>query len=313
MEFWGVEIKPEETVKVDPGEDKYLHLSQASLGETKKDKGHENILIYVKFNNQKLVLGTLSADKCAQIQYDLVFEKEFEISHNSKNASVYLCGYRTVALGGDEFPDFDESDSDADEDIQLEHIVNGKTNVKDEQPKSTAGKSNVSSAKGKPKVAELKKADKQKVNKEDDEDDEESEEDESDDDEDTAKADAEDDSEDEDESSDEDEATVKKAEPSNKRPAGSALKTPVSEKKAKLRVSQGSGGSQKKGGAGKKDGQPATPNPAKRSGKTPTTNDKSKQQTPKSAGSINCKSCGKKFNSDNGLQAHTKAKHGGAK
>lgn len=108
------------------------------------------------------------------------------------------------------------------------------------------------------------------------------------------------------------------AEPSNKRPAGSALKTPVSEKKAKLRVSQGSGGSQKKGktwliryilsmyrsilyvtknelagGAGKKDGQPATPNPAKRSGKTPATNDKSKQQTPKSAGSINCKSCGK--------------------
>nr|XP_009412672.1 PREDICTED: histone deacetylase HDT2-like isoform X2 [Musa acuminata subsp. malaccensis] len=309
MEFWGVEIKPEETVKVDPGEDKYLHLSQASLGETKKDKGNENILIYVKFNNQKLVLGTLSADKCAQIQYDLVFEKEFEISHNSKNASVYLCGYRTVALGGDEFPDFD----DADEDIQLEHIVNGKTNVKDEQPKSTAGKPNVASAKVKPKVAELKKADKQKANKEDDEDDEESEEDESDDDEDTAKADAEDDSEDEDESSDEDEATVKKAEPSNKRPAGSALKTPVSEKKAKLRVSQGSGGSQKKGGAGKNDGQPATPNPAKRSGKTPATNDKSKQQTPKSAGSINCKSCGKKFNSDNGLQAHTKAKHGGAK
>ncbi|THU68195.1 hypothetical protein C4D60_Mb08t01360 [Musa balbisiana] len=296
MEFWGVEIKPEEIVKVDPGEDKYLHLSQASLGETKKDKGNENILIYVKFNNQKLVLGTLSADKCAQIQYDLVFEKEFEISHNSKNA---------------------KSDSDADEDIRLEHIVNGKTNVKDEQPKSTAGKPNVSAAKVKPKVDELKKADKQKANKEDDEDEEESEEDESDDDEDTAKAEAEDDSdsedEDEDESSDEDEATFKKAEPSNKRPAGSALKTPVSEKKAKLRVSQGPGGSQKKGGVGKKDGQPATPNAAKRSGKTPATNDKSKQQTPKSAGSINCKSCGKKFNSENGLQAHTKAKHGGAK
>ncbi|URE35684.1 Histone deacetylase [Musa troglodytarum] len=104
MEFWGVEIKPEEAIKVDPGEDKYLHLSQASLGETKKDKGNENILVYVTFNNQKLVLGTLSADKCAQIQYDLVFEKEFEISHNSKNASVYLCGYKTVALEGAEYP-----------------------------------------------------------------------------------------------------------------------------------------------------------------------------------------------------------------
>ncbi|URE35685.1 Histone deacetylase [Musa troglodytarum] len=103
-EHLGVEIKPEEAIKVDPGEDKYLHLSQASLGETKKDKGNENILVYVTFNNQKLVLGTLSADKCAQIQYDLVFEKEFEISHNSKNASVYLCGYKTVALEGAEYP-----------------------------------------------------------------------------------------------------------------------------------------------------------------------------------------------------------------
>lgn len=75
---------------------------QASLGETKK--GNENILVYVKFNNQKLVLGTLSAEKCAQIQYDLVFEKEFELSHSSNNASVYLCGYKTAALEADEYP-----------------------------------------------------------------------------------------------------------------------------------------------------------------------------------------------------------------
>lgn len=47
------------------------------------------------------------------------------------------------------------------------------------------------------------------------------------------------------------------------------------------------------GGAAKKDGHSATPLPAKQSGKTPAKNDKSKQQTPKSAGSVNCKSCGK--------------------
>ncbi|KAJ8477735.1 hypothetical protein OPV22_021462 [Ensete ventricosum] len=312
MEFWGLEIKPEETVKVDPGEDKYLHLSQASLGETKK--GNENILVYVKFNNQKLVLGTLSADKCAQIQYDLVFEKEFELSHSSNNASVYLCGYKTAALEADEFPDFDESDSDADEDIQLDQKTNGKSIVKVEQAKSTAGKpkvpqSNAPASKAKPKIEELKKADKQKANKDDDE---ESEEDESDDDEDMVEA--EDDSEDEDEveSSDEDEAPVKKAEPPNKRPAGSALKTPVSEKKAKL-ISPGKGESQRKGGAAKKDGHSATPLPAKQIGKTTAKNAKSKQQTPNSAGSVNCKSCGKNFNSDNALQAHTKAKHSAGK
>jgi hypothetical protein len=50
----------------------------------------------VKCDDKKLVVGTLSGDKCAQIQYDLVFEKEFELSHNSKNASVYFCGYKTI-------------------------------------------------------------------------------------------------------------------------------------------------------------------------------------------------------------------------
>ncbi|URE46931.1 Histone deacetylase [Musa troglodytarum] len=161
---------------------------------------------------------------------------------------------KTAALEADEFPDFDESDLDADEDIQLDQKTNGKSIVKGEQTKSTAGKpkvcqANAPASEAKPKIEELKKADKQKPNKDDDEDDdgEEFEEDESDDDE---------------------------AEPPNKRPAGSALKTPVSEKKAKL-ISPGKGESQKKGGAAKKDGDSATPLPAKQSGKTPAKNDKS--------------------------------------
>lgn len=47
------------------------------------------------------------------------------------------------------------------------------------------------------------------------------------------------------------------------------------------------------GGDGKKGGHTATPHPAKQSGKTPASGDKSKQQTPKSAGSVACKSCSK--------------------
>ncbi|URE46932.1 Histone deacetylase [Musa troglodytarum] len=184
---------------------------------------------------------------------------------------------KTAALEADEFPDFDESDLDADEDIQLDQKTNGKSIVKGEQTKSTAGKpkvcqANAPASEAKPKIEELKKADKQKPNKDDDEDDdgEEFEEDESDDDEVCAVAvkyviflfDK------------QDEAPVKMAEPPNKRPAGSALKTPVSEKKAKL-ISPGKGESQKKGGAAKKDGDSATPLPAKQSGKTPAKNDKS--------------------------------------
>lgn len=77
---------------------------QTWLGESKKKHyGNENVLIYVKFNNQKLVFGTLSAERSAQIQYGLVFEKEFELSYSSNNASIYLCCYKTIVLKEDEY------------------------------------------------------------------------------------------------------------------------------------------------------------------------------------------------------------------
>jgi len=80
----------------------------------------------VKFNDQKLVLGTLSAENCAQISYDLVFEKEFELSHGSKNASVYFCGYKSYQeeedMSDDEMFDFD---SEEEEDVQIAPNVNG--------------------------------------------------------------------------------------------------------------------------------------------------------------------------------------------
>ena len=72
-----------------------LHL-QASLGETKKDKGSESVTVYAKFGDQKLVIGNMSAESIPQIQYDLVFEKEFELSHNWKKGSVFFVGYKTV-------------------------------------------------------------------------------------------------------------------------------------------------------------------------------------------------------------------------
>ncbi|KAK8939577.1 Histone deacetylase HDT1 [Platanthera guangdongensis] len=96
MEFWGVEVKPKQSVKCVAGDEKILHLSQASLGEIRKDKGSENVPVFVKVNDQKLVLGTLSAENCAQIQYDLVFEKEFELSHGSKDTSVFFVGYKST-------------------------------------------------------------------------------------------------------------------------------------------------------------------------------------------------------------------------
>ncbi|XP_042468273.1 histone deacetylase HDT2-like [Zingiber officinale] len=308
MEFWGLEVQPGNSVKVNPGENKYLHLSQVSLGEVKKEKAAEGVSVFVKIDDKKLVLGTLSADKCNQIQYDLVFEKEFELFHGSKNTSVYFLGYKTAAFDeNDAISDSSDGESESDKEIPLAVPINGKPEVKpnDKAAKPNTQKPETSAGKSKVKVEELKKDDKPKA--EDDEDDDDSEDDSEEDESDEEMIDGEDDSDDEDESSDEEEdAAPKKAEASKKRLADSASKTPVPEKKAKL-VSPG--GNQKTGADGKKVVHVATPYPAKQ-GKTPANSgDKSKQQAPKSTGPVACKSCSKTFNSENALQSHTKAKH----
>ena len=61
-------------------------------GETKK--GCENVVVYVQVNDKKLVLGTLSVEEHPQIMCDLRFEKDFVLSHNSSNTSVFVCGYK---------------------------------------------------------------------------------------------------------------------------------------------------------------------------------------------------------------------------
>ena len=67
---------------------------QACLGEGKKDKRTESVYLYATIDGKKLVLGTLSPEKFPQQQFDLVFNKKFELSHNWKHGSVYFYGYR---------------------------------------------------------------------------------------------------------------------------------------------------------------------------------------------------------------------------
>lgn len=57
----------------------------------------------MKVGEQKFVLGTLSREKIPQISLELVLEKEFELSHNSKNASVHFCGYKAY-YDADKYP-----------------------------------------------------------------------------------------------------------------------------------------------------------------------------------------------------------------
>ncbi|PWZ09866.1 Histone deacetylase HDT2 [Zea mays] len=301
MEFWGLEVKPGSTVKCEPGHGFILHVSQAALGESKKS---DSALMYVKVDDKKLAIGTLSIDKYPQIQFDLVFNKEFELSHTSKTTSVFFSGYKVEQpIEGDEM-DLDSEDEE--EELNIPVIKeNGKGDGKEEQKNqekavaATASKSSLG-------LEKKSKDDSDDSDEDESDDSDEDDSDDSDEGEGLSPDEGDDDSSDEDDTSDDDEEetpTPKKPEAGKKRGAENALKTPLSDKKAKVATppAQKTGG--KKGAT-----HVATPHPAK--GKTPANNDKSTEKSPKSGGSVPCKSCSKTFNSEMALQAHSKAKHG---
>ncbi|KAK4345632.1 hypothetical protein RND71_035808 [Anisodus tanguticus] len=279
MEFWGAEVKSGQPLSVQPGDDMILHLSQASLGEAKNVKGSEPVCLSVTIDGKKLVLGTLSLDKLPQQQFDLVFDKDFELSHNWKNGSVYFFGYKAEE-------DHEEEEDESDEEIHLTIANNGKPEAKE-----------TASAKQKLKVVESSKGAKagdgdESIDDDDlseDEDDSETGEDEVD--------------SDEDQSDESEEETPKKAKPSKKRSADSATKSPAPDKKAKFVTPQKTDG--KKGAV-----HVATPHPSKQAGKTPGNKP---NQTPKSGGSLACKTCNRTFGSENALESHSKAKHSAGK
>ncbi|RYQ97892.1 hypothetical protein Ahy_B08g093969 isoform A [Arachis hypogaea] len=270
MEFWGAEVKVGEIVKVDNKEsDVCIHLSQVALGESKKDKPSEPVVVYLKVGEQKFVVGTLNKEKFPQIALDLVVEKEFELSHTSKNAN-----------------------DSSDEDHPLPVAQNGKTEVKVEEVKVSQSKKSDAQAGASKQV---KVVEPKKTEDSDDESDEDDEMDSSDEEMEDGESDEEGESDDDD---DEEDTPPKKVDQGKKRPNESATKTPISNKKAKNATPEKTDA--------KKGGHTATPHPAKKGGKTPNSDGK---DTPKSGGQFLCKSCNKNFNSETGLQQHSKAKH----
>ncbi|KAL9150105.1 hypothetical protein ABFS82_12G147800 [Erythranthe guttata] len=309
MEFWGVEVKSGEPLKVVPGDGMVVHLSQACLGELKREKGNGSVYLFLNVDGQKLVLGTLFPDKLPQQQFDLVFDRDFELSHNLKTGSVYFYGYKAEnpfereELPGNET--FGEDDSSSEEDIPSNIANNGKPEsnakpAKPEEPKKAVAAKEKESIAGKKKVTTVE-ANKD-VKPQEDEETSSSDYDISSDTDDSEDSDMDDSSDDSDDSSDEE--TPKKAETSKKRPLESATKTPVPDKKAKATPQKTDG---KKGSA-----HVDTPHPGKQAGKTPA-NNKPKQQTPKTGAAHSCNSCEKKFGSEKALESHSKAKHAGGK
>lgn len=89
MEFWGIELKPKQTVKVEARDDYFLHLSQGALGENPTIDDHATV--HVNLGSKKLAIGTLSS-RTRMITLDLIFDRDFEFSNSSSENSVFLTG-----------------------------------------------------------------------------------------------------------------------------------------------------------------------------------------------------------------------------
>ncbi|XP_047060718.1 histone deacetylase HDT2-like isoform X2 [Lolium rigidum] len=293
--FWGVEVKPGQTVSCDPEKGCILRVSQVALGETKK--GTHNIVVSAEIDDQKVILGTLSAENRPQFPCDLIFHKEFELSHSSKTASVFVCGYRAV------MPDQPEYGSSKDEG-EVKTVNNQVTEPIADNLDSDEDDSDSSS------LDDLTSSGDDLTEDESDSEDDSSEEDDTSTEEDDSSSEEIDTSSEEiatsseeDSSDEEGKNTPVKPEDGKKRVAEFALKTLASDKKAKIATPSGQTTT-----GDKEVPHVATPHPSKQASKT-SGNSKSKAKSPKSVGTHACKSCSKKFGSDSALQSHEKAKH----
>ncbi|CAH2041022.1 unnamed protein product, partial [Thlaspi arvense] len=172
----GVEVKVGQPPKVELDVGRVIHISQAALGEGKKEKGSELIPLCVRIIGDNFIVGSLSAKNVPQVSFDLVFEKAFELCHNWKNGSVYFYGYSTdnpFVYPSNCF-NIDSEDEDEDEDVPLAI----PENAEEAKPAANKAKASKPESSAKPKVTVEPKKDE---SNEDDETEEDEDEDESDD------------------------------------------------------------------------------------------------------------------------------------
>ncbi|KAJ0260160.1 Histone deacetylase HDT4 [Hirschfeldia incana] len=131
MEFWGIEIKPGKPTKVEQEDGYMIHVTQIAIGEFNK-VGDKTVQVFVKVggdDKQKILIGNLS-QKVPQVSLDLLFEQDFEISHECKSTSVYLIGYKSPdPMDGELNSDFDSEDEDIPMDMFKSELEKSKASV----------------------------------------------------------------------------------------------------------------------------------------------------------------------------------------
>ncbi|KAL6534385.1 hypothetical protein OROHE_013310 [Orobanche hederae] len=157
MEFWAVEVKTNEPQKIHPPKDKVIHLKQAVLG----DLGNKSARLFVNVGGKTIVLGTLIPKGLPQQPFDLVFGKEFELSHNW-DGSVFFSGSMADSPSN-EYPLIQKFEPEAKPEILAEDHEAVAYPEGDPEPESSKKRPFESAAHGKDKKAKQETDGKQAV------------------------------------------------------------------------------------------------------------------------------------------------------
>ncbi|XP_051227695.1 histone deacetylase HDT2 isoform X2 [Lolium perenne] len=290
LRFWGVVVKPGETFKCDPGE-LYYHLSQIALED---GKAKENVEVFVKTDDKRIMLCTLSVDNDPHFVTGLVFKKKFELLHSSMNSNICFTGYKFEIV--DRYNTYTKGDNESDQEVPLLIPLDSNTDGY-KNNEATHGSNKLTAPRPVDAPPSIPKATVEEPisppkPKGDDKD----------------KTDAHNPSDSDDIETFEDVDYPQKKTKGLTRPVETPLKTPQG-KKAKIEtpsyVHVATPYPLKQ--ASKTSGyvHVATPYPAKHARKEPESKDKFKQFTPHV-----CGSCSRTFGSPRGLKDHSKAKHG---
>ncbi|CAI5462728.1 unnamed protein product [Closterium sp. Yama58-4] len=149
LSFWGVEVKPKDTLIVDPNDDAdYLHISQVALGAQAKDNERVVVQLREEIDEEEdddedeappapvtVVLGTLVKGKVDQMSLDLVLDRPFSLFHSGSH-SIFFSGYKTRDGGDDD--DYDMDDEFDEEDIEEDEEEEEEEEEEDTPPRKKA-------------------------------------------------------------------------------------------------------------------------------------------------------------------------------
>ncbi|KAI3743501.1 hypothetical protein L1987_61211 [Smallanthus sonchifolius] len=96
-----------------------LKEHNACVGEVKSNKANESVCLYINIDDKKLVLGTLNSERLPQQLFDLVFDKDFQLSHNWKNGNSDEEEEAPLPISNVKIVEPAKDDSDSDEDDSM--------------------------------------------------------------------------------------------------------------------------------------------------------------------------------------------------